>query len=456
MKKILSFILLVAMCFSVILVGCNTKPKYIPQEETDDDELNFYGSTFTILTAWPEEFNDKQGTSTTNDRMLKRYQELKDNYGVNIAFSLSGYSNADVIMLQYQISGRSCAELIDCTARNGYSMYKASMIVPLSEVSAIDLTSDKWGTPIFRIYGKFDGQDYGFYSYWWENIPQVSGMLFTNTALIETMNLTDPHEYIESGDWTWANFRTLLSQATYVDGDINYKGLISGDYVDLLKSAIFSNGNAFITEKDGIYTCNLESSEATAALDYVYSLVSEGYVDDFSAIDGFSINQTSPFYFGESHYGTIYTTSSTAVNNPTLLLEKFGMVQFPYGPNGNQDIVSSFVHGSRRLFFVSNVTNWETDEIGSVTKLLFEPLPDSDASGWKFIAESYVFHYEEDFNNYVSMLDNVRYDYSAQMDGELEAKYESILSSAFKGDTSMTEAVQTALPLIYEALGQNG
>lgn len=452
MKKTLSFILLAALCFSVILAGCQETPE-LPNE---NEEINFYGTTFTILTAWPEEFKDKQGTSTTNDRMLRRYEELKEDYGVNIDFAISDYGNADYLMLQSQISGRGCAELVDCSARNGYSMFKSNMIVPLSEVSGIDLTSDKWGTQIFRVYGKFDGEDYGFYSYYWENIPQFSGIIFSNTTLLENMNAVDPHELIENGEWTWQNFRDILGNTTFTDGELKYQGLISSNYVDLLKSAVFSNGGEFISEKDERYTCNLQSAEATAAIDYITGLIENGYIDDEGGIDAFTVNQSSPFYFGESHYGTIYTTSSTAVNNPTLLLEKYGMIQFPHGPSGSPDVVSSFVHGGRRLFFVSNVTTWETDEIGTVCNILFEPLPESDETGWKYIAENFVFHYTEDFESYVNALDNIRYDYSSQMDSSLEDQFEQILTNGFKGNISMTEAVQTALPIISQALGQNG
>lgn len=453
MKKIVSLLLLSALCFSVVLAGCSATPE-IPEEE--EGRIYFYDATFTIMTAWPEEFRDKAGSSTTNDKMMQRYADLKSEYGVNIDFLVSGYDDADIIMLQNQIAGRGCAELVDCSARDGYAMYKSSMIVPLEEVNGIDLTNEKWGTPVFRVYGKFDGKDYGFYSYYWENIPQVSGILFSNTALFERFNLDDPHELIEKGDWTWETFRNILAQSTFKDGEISYKGLISGNNVDLLKSAIFSNGGEFISENNGFYTCNLESSQASAAFDYILSLSNAGCLDSDGGIEAFTVDQTSPFYFGESHYGTIYTTSSTAVNNPTLLLDSYGMLQFPHGPSGAPGTVSSFVHGGRRLFFVSDVTNWDTDEIGTVSDLLFEPLPGSEESGWKYIASTYVFHYDEDFNDYVNTINNVRYDYSSQMNSTLENDFESILQSGLRGDITVTEAVQTALPLILEALGQNG
>lgn len=404
MKKILSVILLAALCLSVLLAGCSKKPEFNFEEE-DDGDVNFYGATFTLMSSWAQEFKDKKGFSATIDRQLERYDEIEKN--TNCHINVVNEGNPSGLMLSGGISGRGVTDLLDTYGIAGYDLYKADLLYAIEEIPNIDPEAEKWGPESFRLTGRFNGVDYGFINYYWENVPQFNGSLFFNCKVADELGLVDPHEFVEADEWTWANFTEQLALATRKIDEIEYFGLHVEMPTSLCQAAIFSNGGSLVTQLDnGFYKANLTSAENIEALEFVAGLGQKGYLGgDFAS-------NTAAYSCGESHHGTL--NDSTSSDHYSVMIEKYGLMNFPYGPSGNPDCVSGFLYENRRLFFFSAVTDNPVDEIGLFTDMLFEPLPGSPEDGWRSIAGEQFFHYDQDFETFVYCVEHCNYDYSIQ------------------------------------------
>ena len=250
----------------------------------------------------------------------------------------------------------------------------------------------------------------------------------TNTDLIYRLNLEEPHELIESGNWNWSTFKEELTKGTIKDGDTSYVGLYVNSVGFLPITAAYSNGGAYIKKSGNIYSSGLTDSEMTAAIEYCSSLFSSGIAAE-KVVGDFS-GGTAPYYYGPSWEGTI--TSETATDLPVYTMDSFGMVSFPYGPNGNKDTVSATVDGNSSLLYTSLMTNYDSDEMGSILSLLFDPLPDSADEGWKELA-NYLFHFDQDSETFINNVENVNY------------LYDVTLSETYKDDMMFKELKEVIL-----------
>lgn len=432
MKKIIVFILLSALCMSMLCVGCSKKPEFEFEEE-DDDTVNFFGTTFTLMSEWAYEFKDKPGYTATVDRQLQRYDDIEKatNCHVNIVHSGDGPS----LMLSGSIAGRNVTDLLDTYGVTGYDLYKANILYAIDEVPGIDPESEKWGPEGFRAFGRFGGRDYGFINYYWENVPQFNGSIFFNCKLGEELGLADPHEFIEKDEWTWATFTEQLASAKRKVDETEYYGLEVEMPEAMCQAAIFSNGGSIVKQLDnGVFVSNLLSDENIAALEFVAGLAQKNY------IGGKFTENTAPYFCAESHHGTL--NSSHTTDQLSVTMEKFALLNFPYGPSGSPESVGGYLYFNRRLFFFSTVTFNPVDEIGIFTDMLFEPLPGSPDDGWRSIAGEQFFHFDQDFDTFVYCVEHCNNDYSiftqdVRMD--LVKVYNDVLS----GDGGASVALST-------------
>jgi hypothetical protein len=175
-----------------------------------------------------------------------------------------------------------------------------------------------------------------------------------------------------------------------------------------------SNGGGMVEKNSetGKYEFALNSTKAMEAADYIKELKDSNVYNETWDMDGFSLNSKYTFIQSESWHATVNIEST---NIPTLYMDDFGFLPFPYGPSGNKDTVSAYVHTGRRLNWVVGPTDNDKDDLGLLINYIFSPLDDSEPQAWKKLAQEQFFHHIEGYNNFIYMIENCNYDYSAQL-----------------------------------------
>lgn len=446
MKKRIGMLFVLILLVLAFLGSCSGGRKDVPASSgsEEEDEIDFLGEEFLLITGWIKEFDYDIGYSASGDRMLARYQELKDRYNCSMKFyQYESDSAVSPLMQKAAASGNMSIDYIDVYSYVAYPIYKAGMLYSLAEIPMIDPSDSKWG-PAFRINGKFDGVEYGFFSYDWEFLPQFAGILLSNTALIEHLGMTSPHEYLERGQWNWNNFSAELSKGTVQEDGVQYTGLLlSNDIPSFAKTCIFSNGGNLVKEENGKFSSGLKEPEVVAALNYMTELDRSGTVRLDGSYEMFTTSEVCyPYHFSESWVGTICADVSGASALPAFTLDDYGLLPFPYGPNGNEKTVSAYVHSSRRLNYFSLVSDKQADELGIVADLLFSSFEGTGREAWKEFAEGTVFHHHEDYENFVYMTEHIRYDYSVQLTASSSA-LSNAFTSVYQGKKTAMEALDT-------------
>lgn len=430
MKRFVAALLCAAICILTIITGCDNKP-YLNIEEDDDGTVNFYGATFKLMSEWSHEFKDKKGFTATTDRQLQRYEDMEkdNNCHIEIIDTWKGPS----LILMGGLAGKNVTDIIDMFASDGYDLYKAGFLYSLDEVPTIDPEDEKWGPDSFRILGRFNGVDYAFMNYYWENVPQIHGILFFNNDLKDVLGLDDPHEYTENGKWTWSVFTEQISLATCNIDEISYCGVQSAMPESLFQAAIFSNGGSVVKKlDDGRYVSGLTSRETTEALEYIAGLAQKGY------IGGIFEEFTVPYLCTESEAGTLNTSQTDTAFSVTM--DKFELIGFPYGPSGSPESVSAYIYDGKRMLWFPTTTFNSIEDVGTFADILFEPLPGSPEDGWRSVAGEQFFHFEQDFDQFIYSVEHCNYDYSIQT-REARVNLEKAYAAILECSESVTVAI---------------
>lgn len=395
MKKTLSLILIILLSFT--LVSCRKKEF----EFNDDSEINFMGNTFTIYsgTVFSDSWNlndRKRGENASTDRLIDRIEEIEKNYNVKI-YNESG--NLQNKIFAMTMNGGGGCDMISCGNDILYDFYELGILTPFSEIGVRDHEDVKFGIPSLLVEGTFGGVQYGIEHYLGDTVPGLCGLITVNMNLIKELSMTDPHEYVESGEWDWNNFKVELKKGTFDDGDIRHIGMISVNNLSAIRMffpAIISNGGYIIKETDGIYKTGIFESNAIEAMEYITGLSDAGLIqvkggDEETWVEG----KTWPFIMDGGYTG--YNDIEQSI------------VRFPYGPSGNPDIVASYSI-NRDYYAFTMLSSFSNDEIGIIVDDLLEPLDTSlYPEGWKDYAKENLFYNDSDYETYITGLESMNY-----------------------------------------------
>jgi hypothetical protein len=216
----------------------------------------------------------------------------------------------------------------------------------------------------------------------------------------------------EAGEWTWDNFKKLLEQCTYTEGENKYYGLGIEETFKFMQTAVFSNGGEVVIRKDGKPVFGLLEKNSVDALTFAQSLLPYSKEVDHSKF----VAGECVFFFTESWKGTHMSEGIKASLTPVYTMNDYGFIPFPTGssaPSPNE--TSAFVHLWRRLNWLIAPAENDKDDVGYVMDKLFEPIDGTNKEAWKDLLRKSVFHHpEEDLNNFINMVENVKYDYSVE------------------------------------------
>lgn len=446
MKKVFLFFFLLLMAFSQL--SCSNQDNGLDKDNSNEESntLDLTGVDYLIATGWKNQFYPSPEEATEwGDRVLKRYRDIEEKYGCTISCLDLGVLDQGTFLTTIIASDQQVPEIFDVHAYDAYKFYKAEMLMPYEELN-IDLSDTKWGPSAFLQYGFFGGQTYGVFTYDWETMPEVAGIILFNLELMKTNGINaSPHEMEEKGEWVWDGFTQLLKDCVTPNPDITPLGF-GGDSEFLMKAAIFSNNGEIVKKTDTGYQFSLDSPEAMQAMEWVSSLNKDNLIKTVTP-ENFALGK-SYFLSAESWVGT-HTDTWMNGKYPAANLKDYSLINMPIGPNGTQGSASSFVHTARRLWWIPEYTGNDKDEWAVVMNEMFNPLDNSDKEAWKEMCKRNIFFYTEGYDSYVNSVDNTNYDYSVQIN---DTKVKNSITSAFRSIFTGSKTPVSAFDGIKESV----
>lgn len=394
MKKTISLFILI--CLSFTLISCAQNNFNFNEEGS---EVDFLGSTFTVYSEseWLSE-KRKRGESASTDRFLDRIEQIENDYNVKFR---NEHDNLQGKILALTLNGGGGCDMVYCGNDSLFNFYNLGILTPFEEIGVKDHNAEKFGIPSLLFEGTFGGTQYGIVNYLGDSVPALSGLIAINMKLLSEFEMDDPHEYIEKGEWNWANFRVVLAQGTFDDGEIKHVGMLTDAQGGGMRSffpAIVANGGFIVKEIDGVYKSGLTESNAIEAMEFMTQLVQDGLmqVAGGTAWDICAEGKTWPMM----NEGKLWWSSEEI---------DYSMVRFPYGPSGNKDIVATY-STNRNYYAFTMLSSFDNDAIGTIIDDFMEPLDVSlYPEGWKDYAIENLFYSDTDYETYMIGLETMNY-----------------------------------------------
>lgn len=449
-KRVLAIMAVIALLFTA---SCSGKRTELLDFLHDDGEIDLFGQEFWFYSHWEENYHICDLVLGTPSLLLElkndKFIETEKKYNVSIQFTIKDP------MLQMS-AGDGAYELMDNDLNNLYDYYKAGILYPAEDVASIDLSSGMWGNENFIKYGVFGGKQYCIFPWNWNN-PETTGTMMYNGELVKSLGGTVPYEYQENGTWNWETFEKELRLYPKTVGDSPLTALYAQEYEVLGFTALHSNNlRIFDTTNGTDYSFGFNNNQAYETLDWLNSLYNDGLIGK-GGMDTFTANNESVYYVGESYYG-ISCNPATEEKYAALVMDDYGFIAFPHGPNGTTDNVGSYTYGIRRLLGLSDKANIDIEIVGKIISSLFEPVKGYSDAMWKSELQNMVLQSEESYINYLMTIEHPEYNYSTQIDSRIDDVNEA-LSAAIKGSKTPTVAMdEIAGPLseIAKTISENG
>ena len=187
------------------------------------------------------------------------------------------------------------------------------------------------------------------------------------------------------------------------------------------------------------------------ALEYLKRLYNEDlYV--VGDVNVFMKDKNAAFLTTESYYATHFTENNESNYLPGNDIT-YGFINYPQGPNGDENCVSAYVHKVRRLNWVIKYSGNELSDIGIFLDRMFEPI--DDEGGWRTSLERYVFFDQRDFDNYSFMLEHINYRHDLDLGENASSKMDDAFTNVITHSRSATEAFNSIRTVVNEAIAAN-
>ena len=438
MKKIICLLLITVLSFS--MVSCSGTQEEVFDRPLDEAyEKDLTGLTFRWGSSWPQQLIPESGFSNAGDKTIQRVNDLKAKYGCD--FTVEAWEDGSSKIMQTIAAGLPTIDLLDSHSENGgIQCYRANLLYCLEDIPNINIEDEKWGTKAFLQYGRYDQRYYGFYQFAWEFPPELAGAMIFNNELLAINGITNPHEYQEDGVWNWENFENLLLavQAVSTPDQQLYPWVSLEASRGDIHSFMYTNGLQTVVNKNGKNTFGYDCPEGIEVLEFLNrlweaKLYTTGSASQFTFDEAVAI-QSSETYYATHFYDSINSGTDYAPYGDF----EYGLVGYPYGPNGSPEDTSAFVHKGRRLNWVIAYSGNAIEDIGLVLDFMFEPLDDS--GGWKTWVGDSIFYHEQDLENYIYFLDNANYNYSIELNDVIN-KVQDTIVKAIQGKSTATQVL---------------
>ncbi len=196
------------------------------------------------------------------------YKYFQENYECDIDVVTVVSTQIPEKLTQLISSGES-PDLVDKADNTFPLLMSKNLYTPLDDY--MDLTAPQWsGLEQYIDKYVWNGKHY-YYPWSYDVSPYY---LIYNRGLFSELNIDDPKELYDEGNWTWDTFRECLQK--FCDSDNTRTGLYgAGHYA--AASIIDSTGTPFVTVADnGKLECNLVNANVERAANFMQGLKSQG------------------------------------------------------------------------------------------------------------------------------------------------------------------------------------
>ena len=192
------------------------------------------------------------------------YKYFQENYDCSIKAKVVG-SDAIQPRLTAMIASDESPDLIDYSENVFPLMMSKSMLTPLDDY--IDLSSPQW-SGLEQYINKYKWGGHNYYYPW--NFTASPYFLIYNRGLFSELNLPDPKELYDSGDWDWDALKGILQD--FVDSEEGRNGL----YGYTATSFFDSTGVPLISiDENGMLESNLVDANIERAANFMQDLKRE-------------------------------------------------------------------------------------------------------------------------------------------------------------------------------------
>ncbi len=290
---------------------------------------------------------------------------------------------------------------------------KAGFLMGFSELDDfIDYRDEeKWGNRNILEVLYWEDDVYGIIPMLWPaSSVSYTGPLVVNEDLIGTLNVTDPRDLYESGQWTWATFRDCLEKY-YVQegGEVKYYAMSASPW-DMGSYYLLSNGFS-LAEKgpDGNYRSGLNNVNVYKAMDEALDI----YTGPLSYTCEFSSDVLVPVEAIKNDKAVMSLLHYSVYLTGTLVkdLTNFGILPWPSGPDVEPGYLATNHHNIERAIVIPRYSR-DVESTAIALNALYEPLdeyPTAEAVK-EFLYKTYFFD-SRDADVYYGLYLNSQYSY---------------------------------------------
>ena len=383
-------ILVLAFIFSLFATACGSAEQEIFDVEfvKSSDGIDLEGVTVKYMRGemWggteKGEVLGYEGGTILADLAMSRIKDIETNMNctLDIVYGPDQHKT-------FQLSNAAGSYFCDiiCSVSDVFrNDMKAGALVGLSTVSEfLDYQNEaKWGNGNMLEMLCWEDDVYGFVPLSWPTSSvSYTGLTVVNEDLIASLNVTDPRDLYENGEWTWETFRECLKKYYVQEGNEIKHYALSAAAADFGSNYILSNGHR-IAEKDfnGNYISGLHDPRSLKAM--------EEAQDVYNGSLSYTIDRTSDILQGPIDAllnGTaVMGVMHYAEYVPTKIAKEmtnFGVLPWPSGPDVEPGYLATHQFNLERAIVLSRFSP-NIDVTAIVINALYEPFeeyPDSNS-----------------------------------------------------------------------------
>jgi len=421
MKRMISFILLACLLFSVCACSQDTE-EIIPEYSSKIDKVDFMGEEFVFLTnnsgySVGEQYLGYLYDTEFADLAKERVEEVSKKYNVKINI----ITNKDIgqTIQNETYSGQVSADAVQTASQSLAGCIRAGFMYDLADLTDyLDYTdTKKWGNIENLKPLCWDGGIFGVIPAAWPMLKYLSmdGPLIANEDIIRYLNQTDPREFVEADVWTWDKFEELMPIYSHInDAGDEVTALYSSDHW-LCKTMQTSNGEGVIVQDDnGEYQLGLYSDKTFEALATAWNWAFGDYSSFVDIDDGHQwTDMLQTFLDGRSVLTIVNATEFFgSTDSIAYNMSNFAFIPFPKGPHGsNKTTPGATITGT---LFSTGIPQLSKDPAMSAIILdaVYSSLPgyEEEQGIIDYLRNNYFFD-DRDVTNFINAFNNVYYNY---------------------------------------------
>ncbi len=431
MKFRILLLLMVVFLLVTACTGSGENFKYVVDGETVD----FQGSVFRIadspnfrgaLALTPD---TGMTPSSASKALFSGYEKVQDKLNCEIEFiqyNKDDYWRAVTV-------GDDYADLINANMNTLFEMYNFGYVLPLNEIEAINLDSEKYGTPQMIEALTWKGDVVAAYPYFWGAInPNFDNGLWFNVKLFKKLRYPDPHELYERGLWTWSALDEIGSLCMDISNSTRtyYLATLNQNFIRMM---ILSNGGEYFkVTSTGRYEYGLTDGKVVDAIQKTHELYRQGLLYEYPGSDDLDAkvftDGNAALYCGNSANGVLIERGYLSKN-----MEEYSFLwaTMPVGPNGSGEPVG-LLSNTNQFICATIDKGRDREGLGLFMEELFNRPVDNDWRDTFFEANIKDVISKEIF---VSQFENPYFDrviFACQDDSLFESLYEAAKTGSIR------------------------